>query len=115
MGFVVSEQPRPEQPRPEQPRPERLTPERRKERTRDALLDAAIAVFARRGFAGASLDEIAETAGFTRGAIYKHFSDKEDMLLRACEHLNDRLISEFAALPGADLPIADTDPAEVAG
>ena len=48
---------------------ERWTPERRRELTRTALIEAAAQVFARRGFYGASLDEIAETAGFTRGAI----------------------------------------------
>ncbi len=58
---------------------EKLTPARRREMTRAALLDAAETVFARRGFEGASLDEIAEAAGFTRGAIYKNFDGKEDL------------------------------------
>ena len=69
---------------------EKLTPERRRQLTRDALLDAAAQVFARRGFNGASLDEIAETAGFTRGAIYKHFADKEDLLFAVSERFNER-------------------------
>jgi AcrR family transcriptional regulator len=93
---------------------ERWTPERRKQRTHDALLDAAITVFARRGFHGASLDEIAETAGYTRGAIYKHFPDKEALLYAACGRLNDRVIDEFAQLPNIGRPIATTDVAEVA-
>jgi AcrR family transcriptional regulator len=58
---------------------ERWTPERRRELTRNALISAAAEVFARRGFEGASLEEIAETAGFTRGAIYKNFRNKEDL------------------------------------
>jgi AcrR family transcriptional regulator len=58
---------------------EKLTPQRRRAMTRDALLDAARSVFARRGFEGASLDEIAEAAGFTRGAIYKNFEGKEEL------------------------------------
>jgi AcrR family transcriptional regulator len=58
---------------------ERWTPERRRALTRDTLIVAAAAVFARRGFEGASLEEIAETAGFTRGAIYKNFDGKEDL------------------------------------
>ena len=58
---------------------EKWTPERRRQLTRDALIEAAAQVFTRRGFHGASLDEIAETAGFTRGAIYKNFGDKEDL------------------------------------
>ena len=46
---------------------EKWTPERRRARTRTALVDAARYVFARKGFEGASLDEIADTAGYTRG------------------------------------------------
>jgi len=58
---------------------ERWTPERRRALTRDTLVASAAAVFARRGFDGASLEEIADAAGFTRGAIYKNFSGKEDL------------------------------------
>jgi AcrR family transcriptional regulator len=79
---------------------EKWTPERRRQRTRDALLDAAAKVFAERGFQGASLDEIAATAGYTRGAIYKHFSDKEDLLHAVCVRLNERIIADFDQISG---------------
>src|SRR5436190_9617411 len=92
---------------------ERWTPERRRQRTREALLDAAAAVFARRGFHGASLDEIAETAGYTRGAIYKHFADKEELLHEVCVQLNERTFAEFDEAPGMDLPFDQIDTAEV--
>ena len=58
---------------------ERWTPERRMERTRAALIASARHVFATRGFEGASLDEIADAAGYTRGAIYRHFANMEEM------------------------------------
>lgn len=74
---------------------EKLTPERRREMTRAALIDAAEEVFARRGFNGASLDEIAETAGFTRGAIYKHFESKEDLFFAVNDKVNARAIEVF--------------------
>jgi AcrR family transcriptional regulator len=74
---------------------EKLTPARRREQTRNALLDAAAAVFSRRGFNGASLDEIAETAGFTRGAIYKHFDGKEDLFFALMDRLNERSLVQF--------------------
>src|SRR5438874_6661224 len=92
---------------------ERWTPERRRQRTREALLDAAATVFAARGFQGASLDEIAETAGYTRGAIYKHFADKEQLLHEVCQRLNERAMAEFAELPGVDGRFDTVDIAEV--
>ncbi len=93
---------------------ERWTPERRRQRTREALLDAAAAVFAKRGFQGASLDEIAETAGYTRGAIYKHFADKEELLHEVCVRLNERAFAEFDEMPGIGEPWADIDFNDVA-
>jgi len=58
---------------------ERWTPARRRELTRSTLIAAAAEVFARKGFEGASLEEIADTAGFTRGAIYKTFGNKAEL------------------------------------
>ena len=48
-------------------------------KTRQSLLDAAVAVFRRKGVARSSLEEIARTAGVTRGALYWHFKDKQDL------------------------------------
>jgi AcrR family transcriptional regulator len=59
--------------------PERLTREEKKARTRAQLIDAAATVFARRGFVAASLDEVAEEAGLTKGAVYSNFDSKEDL------------------------------------
>jgi AcrR family transcriptional regulator len=71
---------------------ERWTPERRRALTRDTLIAAAATVFARRGFEGASLEEIADAAGFTRGAIYKNFDGKEDLLFAVADRdFADRL------------------------
>jgi AcrR family transcriptional regulator len=57
----------------------RLTREEKKAQTRARLLDAAEVVFARRGFVAASLDEVAEEAGLTKGAVYSNFESKEDL------------------------------------
>lgn len=62
-----------------------LTPERRRRLTRDHLLDAAEKVLAERGFHGASLDEVAAAAGFTKGAVYSNFKNKEDLFLALLE------------------------------
>lgn len=77
---------------------EKLTPERRRELTRNALVEAATEVFARRGFHGASLEEIAEAAGFTRGAIYSNFSSKEELLLAVVDRYNDVLVDAFTGM-----------------
>ena len=94
--------------------PERWTQERRRQHTRDLLLDAAEEVFGRRGFEGASLDEIAETAGYTRGAIYKHFADKEDLFLAANRRFNERLLETLGSTIDADTPLEQLDLASIA-
>jgi AcrR family transcriptional regulator len=55
----------------------------KRERTRAALVQAALEVVAAKGFAAAGLDEIATRAGMTKGAIYSNFSGKADLLLAA--------------------------------
>jgi AcrR family transcriptional regulator len=55
----------------------------KRERTRAALAAAALEVVAEKGFAGASLEEIAARAGMTKGAIYSNFSGKADLLMSA--------------------------------
>nr|WP_237448209.1 TetR/AcrR family transcriptional regulator [Nocardioides flavescens] len=47
---------------------------------RRQLLDAAATVFARRGIDAASLDEVAEAAGFTKGAVYSNFGSKDALV-----------------------------------
>jgi AcrR family transcriptional regulator len=49
--------------------------------TRQHLLDAAGIVFARNGFHGSTLDEVAATAGFTKGAVYSNFASKDELFL----------------------------------
>jgi AcrR family transcriptional regulator len=80
---------------------ERWTPDRRREHTRNLLLDAAAEVFARRGFEGASLEEIAQAAGFTRGAIYNNFDGKEDLFLAVNERFNEQAIAAFSEMLAA--------------
>jgi AcrR family transcriptional regulator len=75
-----------------------LPPERRRELTRTALVEAAAEVFARKGFHGASLDEIAEAAGFTRGAIYSNFKSKEDLLLAVVDWYSARQLDAFSSV-----------------
>lgn len=59
--------------------------QRRKAETRALLLQAGLAVFAERGIELATLDEVAEAAGFTKGAIYRQFPSKSAFLLALFE------------------------------
>lgn len=77
---------------------EQWTRERRLERTRSLLLDAAEEVFAERGFMAASLDDIARAAGYTKGAIYKHFSTKEELFLAVTDRYWRRYFENFAEI-----------------
>jgi AcrR family transcriptional regulator len=82
---------------------ERWTRERRLEHTRSLLLDAAEDVFAEKGFTTATLDDIAHTAGYTKGAIYKHFATKEELFLEVSDRYWRRYFDNFAeAMSTAD-------------
>ncbi|HEY2397723.1 MAG TPA: TetR/AcrR family transcriptional regulator [Solirubrobacteraceae bacterium] len=68
----------------------------RKAQTRSSLLAAAARVYARRGFGGATLDEVAADAGFTKGAVYSHFGSKENLLLALMEeHLASQVAEQI--------------------
>ncbi len=60
-------------------RPPRLSRAEQQARSRAALVRAAAESFAERGFHGATVEDITARAGFTRGAFYSNFSDKEEL------------------------------------
>src|SRR6478752_5418030 len=80
---------------------EQWTRERRLEHTRSLLLDAAEEVFAEKGFAPATLDDIAHAAGYTKGAIYKHFATKEGLFLAVSDRYWRRYFDNFAEVMSA--------------
>jgi AcrR family transcriptional regulator len=65
---------------------------------RDELLTAALRVFARRGYRQAGVDEIAAEAGYSKGALYWHFSGKEELLLALIEERIDAPRRKMVAL-----------------
>lgn len=58
-------------------------------RTRTALLDAALEVFIRDGYAAAATEEIVALAGVTRGALYHHFANKRELFRGVIERLQN--------------------------
>jgi AcrR family transcriptional regulator len=83
--------------RPETVATGRMTREQSRALTRERLLAAARLVFARSGFHGASVEEIASEAGFSTGALYSNFGGKEDLFLVLMELEIDAHAREIAA------------------
>jgi AcrR family transcriptional regulator len=66
--------------------------------TRARLLEAAAHVYAARGFAGATLDDVAEQAGLTKGAVYAHFGSKDNLLVALMEEYVAAEVTEQVGL-----------------
>lgn len=64
-------------------------------RTRRDLLEAAARVYGERGLSGASLEQVASEAGYTKGAVYANFASRDELLLAL---LDDRFAERLAAL-----------------
>ena len=81
----------------------------RSEATRTALIAAARALFAERGYAGVGTEEIVRAAGVTRGALYHHFEGKRELFEAVYERIEAELAERIAA--GA-LPANASSPLE---
>lgn len=81
-----------------------------KARTRAALLAAAERIVARKGYAGAGVDEIATEAGYSVGALYSNFATKEELLLALVSDRANAHVADAAKLL-ADGPGTDPMPA----
>ncbi|GAB95102.1 AcrR family transcriptional regulator [Kineosphaera limosa] len=81
----------------------------RRRATRERLLTAATIVFVERGVVAATVEEICEAAGFTRGAFYSNFADKDELIeeLLAREHAD--VLTSLAALTESELPHLSPD------
>jgi AcrR family transcriptional regulator len=77
---------------------------------REVLLQAAAEVFAERGFKEASVDEIAQRAGYSKGAVYWHFESKDDLLLALIDESLDAPTREMIELLQSAPPEQDLAP-----
>jgi AcrR family transcriptional regulator len=75
---------------------QRLTRAAKQAQTRTRLIAAAASVFARRGFQAATVEEIAEEAGYSHGAVYSNFAGKEDLFLAVFEQYMSERVAEVA-------------------
>ncbi len=85
----------------------RLTREESRAQTRERLLDAALESFVRDGIESTSIEEVAEAAGYSRGAFYSNFESKDQLLCAVLDREIERSKEEFdaivAAIPPADI------------
>ena len=65
--------------------------------TTDKILEAAAELFASHGYVNSTLDDVAALAGFTKGAVYYYFKDKESVLLEVLKRIETRSIDTTAA------------------
>lgn len=63
---------------------------------REQIIDVAIPVFARRGFHGASMNDVAEAAGVTKPVLYQHFASKQDLYLALIDDVGQRMIAAIS-------------------
>ena len=73
----------------------RLTRKEKQAHTRECLMQSAARVFTRRGLQQASIDEVAEDAGFTKGAFYANFKSKEELFLAMLDERFSERIEEI--------------------
>lgn len=79
----------------------RLTRAEQTERNRERVLAGARRVFLRRGYHGASIDEVAEEAGFSKGVIYSQFGSKADLFFALLEQrIEERAAENLEATTG---------------
>ena len=76
----------------------RISRSERKARTREELLAAARKVFLRQGFHGATLEEIADEVGYTKGAVYSNFAGKDDLYLALLAAHYEQRVAAYAEI-----------------
>ena len=85
----------------------RLTQADRRARSRSALLETAARGLSRAGYGNLVLAEVAAEAGYTRGALYHQFRDKEALALATVEWVHETWYAEVGAVFEEDLPPVD--------
>jgi AcrR family transcriptional regulator len=83
----------------------RLTREESRDQTRQRLLDAAEKLIAKKGLSATSVEDIADAAGYTRGAFYSNFGGKNDLFLELLRRDHQQATDELNALLSDEIPV----------
>ena len=96
------------------PRPTAGGRSARRDATRERVLDAAREVFAERGVIGGTVEDICARAGFTRGAFYSNFADKQELLQVLIRREQGRLLEHLTAHLAVTVEAARSEPRDQA-
>ncbi len=77
------------------------------EERKEQILEAAMEVFARSGFHGARMDDIAKQAGLSKGALYWYFDGKDAIIQGIMDRMFAREFEQLGAFMNADIPAKD--------
>ena len=87
--------------------PQHSRREREAQLARQSFVDAAVQVFSRKGFHGATMDEIARSAGYSPGAIYRYFPSKDAVFRAVVAKVGDEIVQQAHEEPPVKLGFAD--------
>jgi len=79
-----------------------------KEERQSQIMEAAMKVFTKKGFASARMDDIVKESGLSKGAIYHHYEGKKDIFLALIEHWETQTFPDFYSRNGNIRSAADT-------
>ena len=74
--------------------------------TKERILETALELFAQNGYLGTSMNDIAQQLGFTKAALYKHYTSKQEILGRIVEHMNEM---DYERAESYEMPEAEPD------
>src|SRR5690348_13448220 len=79
--------------------------ERKKQRTRDALIRAALELFTEQGYEATTIDEIAEAVNVSQRTYFRYFANKEDVAFAVQEMVEARFLQELRERPADEAPL----------
>jgi AcrR family transcriptional regulator len=81
--------------------------EQKKQKTKQAILDSAVALFSTNGFENTSIEELAKVAGVGKGTVYGYFQTKKEILHAFCEYELDQIHKELVRQANPDAPVLE--------
>mgnify|MGYP000595566864 CR=1 FL=1 len=74
--------------------------------TKERILETALELFAQNGYLGTSMNDIAERLGFTKAALYKHYTSKQEILDKIVERMNEM---DYERAESCEMPETEPD------